>query len=131
MNKLVDILLDRKILVYIAVMGIGWLVDNVLFFISNYFLSIPIALLVGRVSGAVSGFYLHNKYSFSDQIKRSFSWEKAIKYSLVWIASYCVMVFGVEYLVYSFDLLPIIAKILLEFIIIPTNYILLRTFVYV
>ncbi|WP_363323554.1 GtrA family protein [uncultured Pseudoteredinibacter sp.] len=109
-------------------MGLIWVLDNLTFLITAIFLSTPVSLLIARITGALGGYFIHKKVSFKDTEKNTIgTW---IKYVLVWIFAYSVVLIGIEYFSTISDLHIVIIKLAFECLVIPTNYLLLKHYVY-
>lgn len=119
-----DLLLVSR---YTLVMGCGWLADLLVFAIAVDSLDIPLSQLLARTTGAVVGFVLHKYFTFR-QTGNARS-NVAVRYALVWMFSYFLST-GLIMLLANAGLLPVGAKLMVEIMVVPVNFILLRVFVF-
>jgi putative flippase GtrA len=119
-----DLLLVSR---YTLVMGCGWLADLLVFAIAVDSLDIPLSQLLARTTGAVMGFVLHKYFTFRQT--GSARSNVAVRYTLVWMFSYFLST-GLIMLLVNASLLPVGAKLMVEIMMVPVNFILLRVFVF-
>ncbi|HEX4858091.1 MAG TPA: GtrA family protein [Usitatibacteraceae bacterium] len=113
---------------YVVTMGAGWAADFVVFAITYAWMGIPGAQFLARVAGAAIGFALHRHFTFRAASSRPFA-VQALWYIGVWTLSYVLstvlLVVGVEA-----GLHPLVAKVGVELLIVPMNFLLLRALVF-
>lgn len=120
----------HKYFKYAFVMGLGWIVDNGIYYALTFVTSIPIAIFIARIAGAVTGLILHNKITFSNQTDKAMNVKKALKFTLIWFIGYFCVTYGTLYFMKIGVLGTLLSKILMEVIFVPINYILLQYIVY-
>jgi putative flippase GtrA len=113
---------------YVLVIGLGWLADIAVFALAVPHVNVPLAQLLARVSGALVGFVLHKHFTFQQTntpVPRA-----TVRYIILWLFSYFVST-GLILLLISFKFQVVGAKILVEILIVPFNFHLMRRFVFV
>ena len=116
---------------YIAVIVCGWIVDNVVFLLVVGLIGIPLAVLAGRIAGASTGYALHRTVTFPERTPGERSRRKEIVvYVCVWLAAYFITASGAVLLVDRYGIPPLLAKVAIESIVVPTNFILLSRYAF-
>jgi putative flippase GtrA len=116
---------------YLCVMGLGWLVDLAAFALFAQWLSIPLSQIIARLSGAAVGFAGHKWFSFSNgKTSSGRTARQSAVFALVWLFSYLLTTGGILFLVQKLGFEKLTAKILIEILVVPINYVMLSRWVF-
>jgi putative flippase GtrA len=116
---------------YLVVIGCGWIVDNFMFLLAVGSLGIALAVMVGRLAGALSGYALHRLVTFPERIRGERSRRREIAvYVAAWIFAYLLTALGTTWLTNHWDIAPLLAKVAVELIVVPANFIVLSRYAF-
>jgi putative flippase GtrA len=116
---------------YLAVIACGWLVDNCVFLVAVGSLGIAVSVLLGRLAGALTGYVLHRSVTFPERVRgeRSRRREVAV-YAVVWVVAYFATAAGTMWLHNGLDIPPLLAKVAIELIVVPANFVLISRYAF-
>jgi putative flippase GtrA len=112
---------------YLLVGAIAWVFDYLLFVVLFPFIGVIAAQTVARISGAVLTFFGHKLFVHRDRRSegRVVS-SQVLAYFLVWMLSYTLSLAGLVLVIDHWDWHPVIAKLLVEAVILGLNFVLIR-----
>jgi putative flippase GtrA len=112
-------------------MAVGWLVDLGVFTLLVGAAGIAIAQFAARLAGALSGFVLHRTVTFARSGRYAHPpLHQLLAFALVWAVNYGVTVIAIELIVRGTGWNPVVAKLLVECVVVPSNFLILRHFVF-
>jgi putative flippase GtrA len=116
---------------YLLVGGLAWLIDFLTFLALYAGVGLVWAQTAARVAGALVGFAGHKYFVFADRrsAPRHLG-RQALLYVLLWGVSYGLSVAGLLWLVRDLDLRPVLAKLLVEAVIIGFNFITMKRLIF-
>jgi len=115
---------------YIMVGVISWLVDVAIFHLSWSVIGIVAAQFLARVAGAATAFLLNRRITFRMNKDESEAGLQAIKYTILLVLNWAVTVGLIYVLSYGLSMHPLTAKILLDMVIVPGNYLVMKYWVF-
>ena len=108
-------------------MGVSWLADLAVFAVTVQWLNVVIAQLVARLTGALLGFLLHKYVTFQESDAKTS--RAALRYLALWVFGYFASTSLILFLVHV-QLTPLVAKVIVEIVLVPLNFLLMRRFVF-
>lgn len=119
-----------KFVIYVVVGLIAWLVDLTVFYALWPIIGIAAGQLAARIAGAVTAFVLNRSKTFQAGGDALGMASQAMKYAVLLALNWVVTVGLIKILVHSAKLDALIAKILIDMIIVPGNYIILKHMIF-
>ena len=115
---------------YILVGVIAWLIDLTVYQLLWNITGIAIAQGAARVAGAAGSFILNRQYTFAHGLTLRGVAPQLVKYLVLLVANWA----GTVFLIYLFHrgagLNPLVAKIGADMIVIPTNYWIMKVWIF-
>lgn len=116
---------------YIAVMGLGFVVDLAVFTALYRSLGVPLAQWAARVAGAAVGFWLHREFTFrAAQANPRALRSQAMRFAVVWLVNYAVSTSGILLAIAALAVDPVLAKLGVEVLIAGAGFLWMRGFVF-
>ncbi|MBB1486631.1 GtrA family protein [Oceanospirillum sediminis] len=120
----------REYLAYTLVMGVCWLIDNLVFAVLVNVISVGAAVFIARITGALAGFVCHGKYTFNVDVDGLKTLLSAFKYVAVWLFAYWLVISSVDFFATNTDVNIVLAKMITECFVVPLNFILMKYIVF-
>ena len=115
---------------YIIVGVISWLVDVAIYHLSWALIGIAAGQFLARIAGAATAFLLNRRVTFRANKDASGVRPQVIKYAALLVLNWAITVGLIYYLSYGLSMHPLIAKILLDIVIVPGNYVVMKYWVF-
>lgn len=120
----------REYFFYILVMGVCWLIDNLVFAALVNFFPVGAAIFIARITGALAGFVFHGKYTFNAKNKGVNTLLSAFKYVVVWLVACWLVILGTDFFATNIGVNIVLAKIITECFVVPLNFFLMKYVVF-
>ena len=116
---------------YLLVGGLAWGVDFLTFLGLYAWVGLVWAQTAARIAGALVGFAGHKYFVFADRrsAPRHLG-RQALLYIVLWGVSYGLSVAGLLWLVQGLELHPVVAKLLVEAVIMGFNFISMKRLIF-
>jgi len=116
--------------VYLLVGAVAWLVDLAVYHFIWPLAGIAVAQLAARITGAITAFLLNRSKTF--QVKNDMAGfvPQAIKYSVLLALNWMVSVGLIYAACRGLGIHPVTAKIFVDIIVVPSNYFVLKHWVF-
>lgn len=115
---------------YIMVGVISWVVDVAIYHLSWSLIGIVAGQFLARIAGAATAFLLNRRMTFRTNKDVSGVGLQAVKYTTLLVLNWAVTVGLIYGLIYSLSMHPLTAKILLDIVIVPGNYLVMKYWVF-
>lgn len=115
---------------YIIVGFISWLVDVSIYHFTWALIGIAAGQFLARVAGAATAFLLNQQITFRVSKDQSGFGPQAFKYGIVLAINWAVTVGLIYFFSYALSITPLTAKILSDIIIVPSNYFIMKIWVF-
>jgi putative flippase GtrA len=116
---------------YLLVGGLAWVVDFLSFSLSVSVLGLAWAQTLARIMGAVVGFLGHKYLVFADRRRGGQRLlRQGWQYLILWLLSYGLSLAGLFWLVVGLRLHPIVAKLLVESVVVLINFAVMKRVIF-
>lgn len=115
---------------YIVVGVISWLVDVTIYHLLWSTIGIASGQFIARLAGAVTAFLLNRGLTFSANKEVSGFGPQVFKYAVLLLFNWVVTIGLIYAFIYGLSVHPLTAKILVDIIIVPGNYFIMKYFVF-
>ena len=123
--------ISQQLIKYLLIGGIAWIVDFLTFVLSFSELGIVWAQAAARINGALVGFIGHKLFVFEDRrTTQRLLLMQAIKYLILWCVSYGLSTGGILWLMDVMSIHPVVAKFIVETIVIAVNFLAMKRFIF-
>jgi putative flippase GtrA len=119
-----------KFVIYVVVGLVAWLVDLVVFYALWPLVGIAAGQLAARIAGAVTAFLLNRSKTFQAGGDAFGIASQATKYVLLLALNWVVTVGLINFSVQAANLNPLTSKILVDMIIVPSNYFVMKHMIF-
>ena len=115
---------------YLLVGVIAWLVDLAVYYALWPVMGIAAGQLLARIAGAVTAFLLNRWITFKSSGDTAETVRQAFKYGALLALNWAVTVGFIYFLSYGLEMHPLTAKILVDIVIVPGNYLIMKYWIF-
>ena len=119
-----------RFVIYVVVGIISWLADVAIYYLSWPLIGIAAGQLLARITGATTAFLLNRRVTFRADTDASGFGLQAIKYATLLVLNWAISVGLIYVLIYGLSMDPLTAKILIDIVIVPGNYFVMKYWIF-
>lgn len=119
-----------RFFIYVVVGVISWLADVAIYYLSWPLIGIAGGQFLARITGAATAFLLNRRVTFRESTDASGFGLQATKYATLLVLNWAISVGLIYVLIYGLSMNPLTAKILIDIVIVPGNYFVMKYWVF-